>query len=132
VEDAEEGEHELDGEELINFLETKLEQIEKTLMESQAEYEHMQNECLDIQERLGFSKEKYKRAALLMCEFLEDFLKNKPNILRNPLPQMDSVLESDYVDFDRLSSKPFETMTREERVQIVFLLLKQLQPYLSA
>lgn len=75
---------ELEGEDLINFLESKLEQIEKNLAESQKEYEQMQNECLDIQERLGTTKEKYKRAALLMTEFLEDFLKQKPNILNEP------------------------------------------------
>jgi hypothetical protein len=50
----------------------------------------MQNECLDIQERLGFSKEKYKRAALLMTEFLEDFLKQKPNILQDENYHMDN------------------------------------------
>lgn len=74
---------------MINYLESKLEQIEKNLASSQQEYERMQNECLDIQERLGVSKEKYKRAALLMTEFLEDFLKQKPNILRDSAAQLE-------------------------------------------
>ena len=39
---------ELEGEDLINYLESKLEQIEKNLVDSQKEYEQMQNECLDI------------------------------------------------------------------------------------
>lgn len=115
---------------MINFLERKLEQIEKNLGDSQREYENMQNECLDIQERLGVSKEKYKRAALLMTEFLEDFLKQKPNILRNVT--MDQSPEDDEIDLERLNSVPFENLSREEKVKIVFLLLKQLQPYLSA
>ena len=88
----------LQGEDLINYLESKLEQIEKNLSVSQQEYERMQNECLDIQERLGFSKEKYKRAALLMTEFLEDFLKQKPNILRNEVTQIDQSIEGEDMD----------------------------------
>ena len=112
---------ELEGEELINYLETKLEQIEKNLIESQREYEKMQNECLDIQERLGFSKEKYKRAALLLTEFLEDFLKQKPNILRDATASKESL---DEAEFDRLCQTPFDDLTREEKVNIVFLLLR--------
>lgn len=38
----------MEGEDLINFLESKLESIEKNLASSQQEYERMQNECLDI------------------------------------------------------------------------------------
>jgi hypothetical protein len=120
----------LDGEDLINYLEKKLEQIEKNLGESQKEYETMQNECLDIQERLGVSKEKYKRAALLMTEFLEDLLKQKPNILQEF--SKDNSQEEDELDLERLNSVPFEHLSRDEKVRIVFLLLKQLQPYLSA
>ena len=45
------------GEALIDFLESKLEQ-----------------DCIDVQEKLDQSKEKYKRAALLMTEFLHDTL----------------------------------------------------------
>ena len=38
----------LEGEELIDFLETKLEGIEKKLASSQGSYEQMQNNCLEI------------------------------------------------------------------------------------
>jgi hypothetical protein len=34
-----------------------------------------------VQEKLDLSKEKYKRAALLMTEFLQDTLSQKQNIL---------------------------------------------------
>jgi hypothetical protein len=34
-----------------------------------------------VQEKLALSKEKYKRAALLMTEFLHDTLSRKQNIL---------------------------------------------------
>ena len=64
----------------------------------------MQNECLDIQERLGFSKEKYKRAALLMTEFLEDFLNKKQNILKDPssLLEESQAYEAEEFDYARL------------------------------
>ena len=40
--------NDLDGEELIDFLESKLEGIEKKLATSQGSYENMQNNCLEI------------------------------------------------------------------------------------
>lgn len=81
--DGTEDDPQLEGEDLINFLESKLESIEKMLVSSQADYEQMQNDCLEIQDKLNFSREKYKRAALLMTEFLEDLISSKPNILRD-------------------------------------------------
>ena len=73
----------MDGEELIDALENKLEEFEKKLARAQGEYEVLQNNCLEIQEKLGKSKEKYKRAALMLTEFLEDLLSQKPNIFRD-------------------------------------------------
>ena len=67
---------------MIDFLESKLEGIERKLALSQSDYEELQNDCLEIQDKLSFQKEKYKRAALLLTEFLEDLLSQKPNILR--------------------------------------------------
>ena len=64
----------LEGEDLIDFLESKLEGIENKLAHSQGSYEDLQNDCLDIQEKLNFQKDKYKRAALMLTEFLEDLL----------------------------------------------------------
>lgn len=75
----------LEGEELIDFLENKLEDFEKKLAKSQGDYEGLQKNCLDIQEKLGKSKEKYKRAALMLTEFLEDLLSQKPNIFREQM-----------------------------------------------
>ena len=64
----------LEGEDLIDFLEVKLEEIEKKLAYSQGDYEELQNDCLEIQDKLNFQKQKYKRAALMLTEFLEDLL----------------------------------------------------------
>ena len=41
------------GEELIDFLETKLEQIEQSLAQSTSEYESLQQDCLNVQDRLN-------------------------------------------------------------------------------
>ena len=96
----------LEGEELIDFLESKLEGIEKKLHMSQGSYEQMQNNCLDIQDKLGRSKEKYKRAALMLTEFLEDLMSQKPNILKEQakLAAMASQEQSDReaIDIERI------------------------------
>ena len=70
------------NEELINFLEQKLEEIEKKLSSTQSEYEQLQNEYVEMQEKLNQSREKYKRAALLLTDFLDDLLNSTPNILQ--------------------------------------------------
>lgn len=77
--------NDLEGEELIDFLEQKLEDIENNLANSQKDYEDLQNECLEIQDKLNHSKEKYKRAGLLLTEFLDDLINMKPNILQDGL-----------------------------------------------
>ena len=69
------------NEDLINFLEHKLEEIEKKLQRTQNEYELLQSDYVDLQDKMNISREKYKRAALLMTEFLDDILNQTPNIL---------------------------------------------------
>jgi chromosome segregation ATPase len=62
------------NEDLINFLEHKLEEIEKKLQRTQGEYELLQSDYVELQDKMNMSREKYKRAALLMTEFLDDIL----------------------------------------------------------
>lgn len=62
------------NEDLINFLEHKLEEIEKKLQRTQNEYELLQSDYVELQDKMNLSREKYKRAALLMTEFLDDIL----------------------------------------------------------
>lgn len=69
------------NDDLINFLEHKLEEIEKQLSRTQSEYENLQQDYLEVQEKMQLSREKYKRAALLLTEFLDDLLNQTPNIL---------------------------------------------------
>ena len=125
----------LEGEDLIDFLESKLEGIERKLALSQSDYEELQNDCLEIQDKLSFQKEKYKRAALLLTEFLEDLLSQKPNILReqiNPLEDSVGKHQEDGFDIEKIQNTPIEELSREDKVRVMFTLLKQLQPFLSA
>jgi hypothetical protein len=41
----------------------------------------MQCDCLEVQDKLNQSREKYKRAALLLAELNEDMEKKRDNIL---------------------------------------------------
>ena len=71
------------NDDLINFLEHKLEEIEKKLARTQIEYEQLQQDYLELHDKTQMSKEKYKRAALLLTEFLDDLLNQTPNILQS-------------------------------------------------
>jgi molecular chaperone GrpE (heat shock protein) len=71
------------NDDLINFLEHKLQEIENKLSRTQIEYDQLQQDYLQLQDKLHNNKEKYKRAALLLTEFLDDLLKKQPSILQN-------------------------------------------------
>lgn len=71
------------NDDLINFLEQKLEEIEKKLANTQNEYESLQNDYMELQDKMNISREKYKRAALLLTDFLDDMLTSTPNVLQS-------------------------------------------------
>lgn len=73
---------------------------------------------------MSVSREKYKRAALLMTEFLDDLLSQTPNILDNDKDM--------HVNLEKIKETPFEQLSKEDKVALVLVLLKQLQPYLSS
>lgn len=112
------------NEDLINFLEHKLEEIEKKLQRTQSEYELLQNDYVDLQDKMNLSREKYKRAALLMTEFLDDILNQTPNILDSDKDM--------HLNLEKIKETPIENLDKEDKVALVLVLLKQLQPYLSA
>ena len=70
------------------------------------------------------SREKYKRAALLMTEFLDDLLNSTPNILESDKDM--------HLNLEKIKETPIEKLDKEDKVALVLVLLKQLQPYLSA
>ena len=84
----------------------------------------LQADYTELQDKTKDSKEKYKRAALLMTEFLDDLLNQTPNILET---------EKDmHLNLERIKETPFEMLEKEDKIALVLVLLKQLQPYLSA
>lgn len=76
-----------------------------------------------MQEKVGNSREKYKRAALILTEFLDDLLSQTPNILDSD--------QDMHLNLDKIKATPFEKLEKDDRVALVLVLLKQLQPYLS-
>lgn len=107
----------------MHFLEHKLEEIEKKLSKTQHEYELLQADYLDLQDKMSLSREKYKRAALLMTEYLDDLLNQTPNILETDKDM--------HLNLEKIKETPFEELDKEDKVALVLVLLKQLQPYLT-
>ena len=112
------------AEELISFLEGKLEAHEKNLTLRQSEYESLQNDYYELQEKFNGSRQKYKRAALILTDFLEDMLNSQPTIIS---PERDL-----HLNLEKIKETPFEHLSKEDKVTLVLVLLKQLQPYFSA
>ena len=109
---------------MINFLEHKLEEIEKKLANTQSEYEVLQNDYMELQDKMNQSREKYKRAALLLTDFLDDLLTSTPNILQSDKDM--------HLNLDKIKETPIDQLDKEDKIALVLVLLKQLQPYLSA
>lgn len=70
----------------------------------------------------------------MLNEFLEDLMSQKPNILKEQarfaLSQDDADQEA--LDIERIQQTPMEELSRDDKVRVVYILLKQLQPLLSA
>ena len=82
-----------------------MEEIEKKLVKTQNETELLQQEYLDLQGKMSLSREKYKRAALLMTEFLDNLLNSAPNILET---------DPDFnLDLERIKATPFEDLEKD-------------------
>ena len=79
---------------------------------------------MDLQEKVNVNREKYKKAALLMTEFLDDILNQTPNILDSDKDM--------HLNLEKIKETPIEQLSKEDKVALVLVLLKQLQPYLSA
>ena len=108
----------LSDDKMINELEQKLEYIERQYKETQVHYEQLNNDYSVLQDRLAQGREKYKRAALLMAEFLDDMISDKQNILAD--------FEGEQVQglIEQIRSMPIEQLEDEDKVQLVFLLIK--------
>jgi hypothetical protein len=79
---------------------------------------------MELQDKMNLSREKYKRAALLLTDFLDDLLTSTPNILQSDKDM--------HLNLDKIKDTPVEQLDKEDKIALVLVLLKQLQPYLSA
>ena len=76
----------------------------------------LQTDYMELQDKTKDSKEKYKRAALLMTEFLDDLLNQTPNILET---------EKDmHLNLEKIKETPFEMLEKEDKIALVLVLLK--------
>ena len=73
---------------------------------------------MELQEKLNQSREKYKRAALLLTDFLDDLLTSTPNILQSDKDM--------HLNLDKIKETPVEQLEREDKIALVLVLLKQL------
>ena len=105
-------------EELISFLEGKLEEIEKKLENTQKKYKL-------LMEKLYKSREKYKRTALLLTDYLDDLLNSSEGVLSS---EQDMHLNLDEIKDAKV---PIKDLQPKDKIALVLVLLKQLQPYLS-
>jgi type I site-specific restriction endonuclease len=104
------------------MMEHKLEEIESQLTSTTSNFEGLQTEYNKLQDKISESKDKYKRAALICTDFLEDMLNSNPNILND---------QTINFNLELLKTTPLEKLPKEEKVKLVEDLLKQIQPYLS-
>jgi len=62
----------------------------------------------------------------MLTEFLEDLMSQKPNILKDQarfkVPLEDD--QVDNIDIERIKQTPMEDLGRDDKVRVVFILLK--------
>lgn len=119
-----EQEIEKNNEDLINFLESKLEEIEKKLTSTQnvslkgllQEYEILQKDYSELQDKLVNSREKYKKSALILTEYLDELLTATPQVMNN---------EADmHLNLDKIKETPLQELDNEDRIALILVLLK--------
>lgn len=71
-----------------------------------------------MQEKVGASREKYKKAALILTEFLDDLLSSQPNILETDKDM--------HLNLDKIKKVPFDELQKDDKVALALVLLKQL------
>eukprot|EP00826_Nyctotherus_ovalis_P052099 TRINITY_DN6564_c0_g1_i2.p1 TRINITY_DN6564_c0_g1~~TRINITY_DN6564_c0_g1_i2.p1 ORF type:complete len:277 (-),score=110.33 TRINITY_DN6564_c0_g1_i2:514-1344(-) len=84
------------NDELIMFLEDKLEESEKKYAAFQSDYEALHSNYLKQQRAIEKMRDKYSKAALLLVEFLDNILNATPNLLQDE--------KNLYLDVERLYS----------------------------
>lgn len=115
------------NEEVLNFLEHKLEEIESKLSHTQSMYDSLQKDYVEfINKKEKLSGSGYNRAALIMTDFLQDMINSHPNILNDESITFDTKLIKNATT-DQILKLPIE-----QKMNLMNDLLGMVQPYLSA
>ena len=76
----------------------------------------LQNEYRDVHERFTKSTDKYKKAALIMTDFLDDILSSSPNLLADSADI--------HLNVEKVRETPLEELKKEDKIALVLVLLK--------
>lgn len=112
-------------EELIGFLESKLEEIQKRLENTQNKYEGLKKRYNMLYDKLRKSREKYRRTVLLLTDYLDDLLNSSEHVLST---DQDMHLNLDEI---KEAKVPIKDLQVKDKIALILVLLKQLQPYIS-
>lgn len=112
-------------EELINFLEAKLDEIQKRLENTQNKYEGIKKRYLILYEKLTQSRQKYRRTVLLLTDYLDDLLNSSDQVLST---DQDMHLNLDEI---KEAKVPIKDLSAKDKIALILVLLKQLQPYIT-
>lgn len=117
------------SEDLINVIEHRLGEVESKLTSTESNYYGLQSEYNRLQDLLYKSRDKYKKAALIFTDMLQDLISSNPNILNE---QLASIIENKTILNDHLSkNNSIDKLAKEDKVKLVEDLLRVIQPYLS-
>lgn len=105
------------NEELIKFLQSKIDEIEKNHITTQKEYEVLQTDYQQL-------KEKYRRMAFLLRDYLNYILNMSADVIQQTNQDM-------HLNLENIKEKPINELKPSDRIALVLVLLKQLQPFLS-
>mmetsp|Transcript_15060 Transcript_15060/g.13215 ORF Transcript_15060/g.13215 Transcript_15060/m.13215 type:complete len:437 (+) Transcript_15060:258-1568(+) len=112
-------------EELIGFLESKLEEIRKRLENTQNKYDGLKKRYILLYEKLKHSREKYRRTVLLLTDYLDELLNSSEQVLST---DQDMHLNLDEIKEANVDIKDMEA---KDKIALILVLLKQLQPYIT-
>ena len=112
-------------EELIGFLERRLEEIKNRLENTENKYEGLKKRYILLYEKLKHSREKYKRTVLLLTDYLDDLLNSSEQVLST---EQDMHLNLDEIKEDKV---PIKDLEPKDKIALILVLLKQLQPYIT-
>ncbi len=111
-------------EELINFLESKIDETEKKLHTTEKEYEVLKGDYHVLVQKNKAIQEKYKRTAFLLRDYLNEVLNQSEEVIQASQQDM-------HLNLEKVKDGNIEDLQPGDKIALVLVLLKQLQPFLA-